>query len=150
MLASTSLYPVRTTPLSSNTSFSEDKSSLIDFPSYADFNDEGNTFLIKNSRAGQEKNEESHETRDDIAIWPHPSRHVDYLSHDWREEEIWATWKHLRSGRKVCNEVERLENASRRAWTKVMLKRKAVDPKTFDWYPSDLLYLGNISSDYFL
>ncbi|RDL29978.1 uncharacterized protein BP5553_10605 [Venustampulla echinocandica] len=30
---------------------------------------------------------------DDSAVQTQPSRHVDYLSHDWREEDVAATWR---------------------------------------------------------
>lgn len=37
---------------------------------------------------------------DDTAIRDDPSRQVDFLSHDWREEDIWASWRHIVSQRK--------------------------------------------------
>ncbi|CRK46211.1 hypothetical protein BN1723_006942 [Verticillium longisporum] len=30
---------------------------------------------------------------DDTAVRAQPTRHVDYLSHNWREEDIWSSWK---------------------------------------------------------
>ncbi|EWY79679.1 hypothetical protein FOYG_17165 [Fusarium oxysporum NRRL 32931] len=34
-------------------------------------------------------------TKDDMAISNRPSRHVDYLSHNWREEDIWSSWRYI-------------------------------------------------------
>jgi hypothetical protein len=31
---------------------------------------------------------------DDMAIQQKPTRHVDYLSHNWNEDVIWSSWKH--------------------------------------------------------
>ena len=53
-----------------------------------------------------------------------PLRNVDYLSHDWKEEDIWTSWKHIISERKVYNDSARLENASWRAWMKSKNKLK--------------------------
>jgi hypothetical protein len=38
---------------------------------------------------------------DDTSIKQEPSQHVDYLSHDWREEDIWSSWRHILSQRKA-------------------------------------------------
>ncbi|KAJ5517525.1 hypothetical protein N7527_009085 [Penicillium freii] len=32
---------------------------------------------------------------DDTLIEDEPSRHVDYLSHDWKEEDIWSSWREI-------------------------------------------------------
>jgi hypothetical protein len=110
------------------------KNSPIIFPSYAEFGDAGNAFLIENFAASEEALELSHETMDDISLCPVPSRHVDYLSHDWCEEDIWATWKRLQAKRQAPNMAERLENATWRAWAKVRLNLKTVSPESFNWY----------------
>ena len=36
---------------------------------------------------------------DDTAVRTQPSRHVDYLSHNWKEEDIWSSWKFMVSKR---------------------------------------------------
>ena len=46
------------------------------------------------------------------SIRTQPSRHVDYLSHDWREEDIWSLWKLIVSRRGDYNNSARLEHAS--------------------------------------
>lgn len=70
---------------------------------------------------------------DDTAVRNEPSRHVDYLSHDWREEDIWSSWRHIVSKRKVYGNSARLENASWRTWTKAKYHLKTVSPETLNW-----------------
>jgi len=70
---------------------------------------------------------------DDIAIKAQPSRHVDYLSHDWREEDIWSSWKHIVSRRGDYTNSARLENASWRTWMKAKNKLSTVSPETLNW-----------------
>jgi hypothetical protein len=70
---------------------------------------------------------------DDSAIRIEPSRHVDYLSHNWNEEDIWSSWKHIVSKRGVYNNSARLENASWRTWTKSKNKLKTVSPEKLNW-----------------
>ncbi|KAI9798840.1 MAG: hypothetical protein M1825_004963 [Sarcosagium campestre] len=70
---------------------------------------------------------------DDTAVRDEPSRHVDYLSHDWREEDIWASWRHIVSKRKVYGNSARLENASWRTWTKAKYRLRTVSPETLNW-----------------
>lgn len=49
---------------------------------------------------------------DDSAVQPLPSRHVNYLSHNWKEEDIWSSWRFIVSKRKGYDNSVRLENAS--------------------------------------
>lgn len=70
---------------------------------------------------------------DDTAVRIQPSRHVDYLSHNWKEEDIWSSWKHIVSKRGAYNNSARLENASWRTWTKAKNKLKTVSPETLNW-----------------
>ena len=109
------------------------KNSPIVFPSYSEFSENGTSFLIENFAAKVAHFEFAHETMDDISLSPNPSRHVDYLSHEWSEEDIWATWKRLQSKRQAPNVAERLENATWRAWAKVRLNLKTVSPESFNW-----------------
>lgn len=71
---------------------------------------------------------------DDIALRAQPSRHVDYLSHNWKEEEIWSSWKLIVSRRGDYSESARLENASWRTWMKSKYKLRTVSPETLNWY----------------
>ncbi|KAI9719173.1 MAG: hypothetical protein M1828_006355 [Chrysothrix sp. TS-e1954] len=70
---------------------------------------------------------------DDSAVQDEPSRQVDYLSHDWREEDIWSSWKHIVSRRNQYGEISRLENASWRQWAKQKDSLGTVRPETLNW-----------------
>ena len=70
---------------------------------------------------------------DDTAIRSEPSRHVDYLSHDWKEEDIWSSWRHIVTKRKVYKNSPRLENASWRSWAKSKNRLKTVSPEKLNW-----------------
>jgi len=70
---------------------------------------------------------------DDIDIRFEPSGHVDYLAHDWDEEDIWSSWGHVRSKRKECENSKRLENAAWRTWEKKRSNLKTVSPETLNW-----------------
>jgi Fungal protein of unknown function (DUF1752) len=71
---------------------------------------------------------------DDQAIEDQPTRHVDYLSHDWREEDIWSSWRYIVARRNVYSNSVRLENASWRTWTKVKYNLKTISPETLNWF----------------
>jgi len=73
-------------------------------------------------------------SEDDTAIRHEPSQHVDYLSHDWQEEDIWSSWRHIVTKRKIYGERSRLENASWRTWAKSKDKLKTVSPETLNWF----------------
>ncbi|KUI54049.1 hypothetical protein VP1G_01324 [Cytospora mali] len=70
---------------------------------------------------------------DDTAVGIQPTRHVDYLSHDWKEEDIWSSWKHIVSNREEFGNSARLENASWRTWMKAKNHLKTVSPETLNW-----------------
>ena len=70
---------------------------------------------------------------DDTAIESAPTRHVDYLSHNWKEEDIWSSWRHIVAKRKVYSNAPRLENASWRTWAKFKHQLKTVSPETLNW-----------------
>lgn len=70
---------------------------------------------------------------DDTAIENEPTRHVDYLSHNWKEEDIWASWRHIVAKRKAYSNSSRLENASWRTWAKSKYQLKTVSPETLNW-----------------
>lgn len=74
---------------------------------------------------------------DDTAIQSEPTRHVDYLSHNWKEEDIWASWRHIVAKRNVYSNSPRLENASWRTWTKSKYRLKTVSPETLNWYENE-------------
>jgi hypothetical protein len=71
--------------------------------------------------------------KDDTAMRGQPSRYVDYLSHDWKEEDVWSSWKHIVSKRKTYGSNARLENVLWRIWTKLQYRLKTVPPETLNW-----------------
>ncbi|KAJ5298010.1 hypothetical protein N7508_008259 [Penicillium antarcticum] len=70
---------------------------------------------------------------DDTSIEDEPSRHVDYLSHDWKEEDIWSSWRYVTSRRNDYSNGVRLENASWRTWAKAKHNLKTVSPESLNW-----------------
>ncbi len=70
---------------------------------------------------------------DDTAVRSHPSRHVDYLSHDWKEEDIWESWKYIVSRKREYNNAARLENASWRTWMKSKNNLQTVSAEKLNW-----------------
>ena len=70
---------------------------------------------------------------DDQALAPEPTRHVDYLAHDWKEEDIWSSWRYIVAKRKAIPNSIRLENASWRTWTKAKNNLKTVSPEKLNW-----------------
>jgi len=73
-------------------------------------------------------------SEDDTAVRPEPSQHVDYLSHEWKEEDIWSSWRHIVDHRRLYGERSRLENASWRTWAKQQFKLKTTSPESLNWY----------------
>jgi Fungal protein of unknown function (DUF1752) len=102
--------------------------------------DEPESFVDEDSPARHEElrripSLESPQTiHDDQAVEDQPTRHVDYLSHEWKEEDIWSSWRHIVARRHVYNNSVRLENASWRTWTKAKYKLTTVSPETLNWY----------------
>ncbi|CAG9995976.1 unnamed protein product [Clonostachys byssicola] len=70
---------------------------------------------------------------DDTAVCSRPSRHVDYLSHDWKEEDIWSSWRYIVTRRGEFEHSPRLENASWRTWMKVKNNLKTISAETINW-----------------
>lgn len=63
-----------------------------------------------------------------------PSRQVDYLSHEWRESDIWSSWRYIRRKKAwYPQNAARLENASWRTWAKSKYKLKTITPETVNW-----------------
>lgn len=70
---------------------------------------------------------------DDTAVTHHPTQHVDYLSHNWREEDIWLSWRYITSKRSDFANAPRLENASWRSWLKAKYRLKTISPENLNW-----------------
>lgn len=77
--------------------------------------------------------EQVEHAEDDTAVKQRPTHHVDYLSHDWREEDIWSSWRYIVSKRGEYTNGPRLENASWRTWMKNKYRLKTVSPETLNW-----------------
>ena len=78
--------------------------------------------------------EQPRTTEDDTAIRKEPTAHVDYLSHSWAEEDLWASWRYIVSKRKVYGNSIRLENAVWRSWNKLKYQFTTIEPGNLDWY----------------
>lgn len=70
---------------------------------------------------------------DDTAIASRPSRQVDYLSHEWKEEDIWSSWRYIVNRRNEFPNSARLENASWRTWAKAKNNLKTISPEALNW-----------------
>ncbi|KAF8809512.1 hypothetical protein BYT27DRAFT_7136157 [Phlegmacium glaucopus] len=79
---------------------------------------------------------------DDSSLSTLPRAQVDYLSHDWQEEDVWKSWRKMtRQKNEIANGM-RLENASWRTWWKQRNKLKTVSPETLNWLKdSDVTWL---------
>lgn len=67
---------------------------------------------------------------------------VDYLSHDWKDEDVWNSWKAMTKRKNEIANGLRLENASWRTWAKHRGKLKTVSPQTLNWLKeSDVTWL---------
>ena len=84
--------------------------------------------------------------QDDTDAMREPERHVDYLSHAWKESEISNSWKYIVLKKKKRDtdlvNATRLENASWRTWAKARNHLKTVSPATVNWSKdSDITWL---------
>ncbi|EED15947.1 protein phosphatase type 1 complex subunit Hex2/Reg1, putative [Talaromyces stipitatus ATCC 10500] len=87
---------------------------------------------------------------DDASIESEPERHVDYLSHDWREEDIWTSWRYVVARKDRYSNGVRLENASWRTWAKNKYGLRTVSPETLNWLKDcDVTWLyGPLQTDF--
>jgi hypothetical protein len=72
--------------------------------------------------------------KDDTAVRFEASRHVDYLSRDWLEGDIWASRKYIATRRKSFANSHRLENTLWRTWGKRRGNVKTISPESLNWY----------------
>jgi hypothetical protein len=72
-------------------------------------------------------------SRDDSTLEREPTRHVDYLAHEWKLEDIWSSWRYVVARRKVYSNSVRLENASWRTWAKAKDNLRTVTPESLNW-----------------
>jgi hypothetical protein len=72
--------------------------------------------------------------QDDQALLPEPTTHVDYLSHEWTEEDIWLSWSYVLHRRGTLANHVRLENALWRSWLKTKDHLKTMPPESLNWF----------------
>ncbi|KAG1881080.1 hypothetical protein F4604DRAFT_1922101 [Suillus subluteus] len=65
---------------------------------------------------------------DDTAVSDLPRGQVDYLSHEWREEDVWRSWRSMTRLKNEITNGMRLENASWRTWWKQRNKLSTITP----------------------
>ncbi|KAF5725213.1 hypothetical protein FMUND_41 [Fusarium mundagurra] len=88
---------------------------------------------VSHDTLGPDTPDHGEHTKDDMAVSSRPSRQVDYLSHNWREEDIWSSWRYIVMRRgKLPNSI-RLENAVWRTWAKAKNNLKTISPDMLDW-----------------
>ncbi|EFR02214.1 hypothetical protein MGYG_05217 [Nannizzia gypsea CBS 118893] len=68
---------------------------------------------------------------DDSFVEREPSRHVDYLSHPWREEDVWSSWRYIAARKEDYESGHRLENAAWRSWARIRFG--------LGWFPAEAL-----------
>lgn len=79
---------------------------------------------------------------DDNDITYEPSRHVDYLSYNWKESDLSKSWKYIVLKRKDVANSARLENASWRTWAQAKYHLKTISPESVNWLKdSDVTWL---------
>lgn len=71
---------------------------------------------------------------DDSSIEREPTRHVDYLSHNWREEDVWSSWRYIVDRKDTYEQGARLENAAWRSWSKLRFGLGTITPESLNWY----------------
>ncbi|KAL8943525.1 MAG: hypothetical protein Q9216_000983 [Gyalolechia sp. 2 TL-2023] len=105
------------------------KCSSSEIPTPSDSVPSGSSHLNKEAT----KTGASGPAGDDMDLKEEPTRHVDYLSHNWKEEDIWTSWRHIVARRNSYSNSTRLENASWRTWAKSKYRLKTVSPETLNW-----------------
>ncbi|KAI0366976.1 hypothetical protein BV20DRAFT_951134 [Pilatotrama ljubarskyi] len=79
---------------------------------------------------------------DDSSFVTLPEGQVDYLSHNWKEEDVWRSWRSMTRQKNAIANGMRLENASWRTWWKQRNKLRTISPETLNWLKdSDVTWL---------
>ena len=71
---------------------------------------------------------------DDSVAQPRPQVNVDYLSHDWQEEDLWMSFRYLKSSPRDTRNQDRMENALWRTWAQKQRDLDRTNPLTIGWY----------------
>ncbi|KAF8494258.1 hypothetical protein JB92DRAFT_2835005 [Gautieria morchelliformis] len=79
---------------------------------------------------------------DDSSLDTQAIGQVDYLSHNWQEEDVAKSWRNMTRRKDSIQNGARLENASWRTWWKQRKKLPTVSPETLNWLKdSDVTWL---------
>lgn len=70
---------------------------------------------------------------DDSMITHEATQNADYLSLQWKDEDIWDTKKYIRRRRTQLKNYQRLENALWRVWAKQGKKLPYFPPRLLRW-----------------
>jgi hypothetical protein len=70
---------------------------------------------------------------DDSSLDTQAVGQVDYLSHDWQEEDVAKSWRNMTRRKDSIQNGARLENASWRTWWKQRNNLPTVSPETLNW-----------------
>ena len=89
----------------------------------------------------EKRHVDEEEAKDDHWVRHEPTRHVDYLSHEWDEVDIWSSWRYVNTkerrkqfdSKEALQNGERLENAAWRTWTKAKYNLKTTTPESLNW-----------------
>ncbi|EXM14521.1 hypothetical protein V3481_018676 [Fusarium oxysporum f. sp. vasinfectum] len=111
----------------------ETSSSFRSGSSYAISTEDHATSKLSNGILRPGTPDHSECTKDDMAVSSRPSHQVDYLSHDWREEDIWSSWRYIVMRRGDLSDSVRLENAVWRTWMKAKYNLTTISPETLNW-----------------
>ncbi|KZV68013.1 hypothetical protein PENSPDRAFT_31255 [Peniophora sp. CONT] len=83
-----------------------------------------------------------HIPSDDTSLSTQARGQVDYLSHEWNEEDVARSWRNMTRQKNDIANGPRLENASWRTWWKQRNKLKTISPETLNWLKdSDVTWL---------
>ena len=74
-----------------------------------------------------------HIVNDDTTRQTQARGQVDYLSHEWNEEDVARSWRNMTRQKNEIANGPRLENASWRTWWKQRNKLKTISPETLNW-----------------
>lgn len=110
---------------------SDNENEFINFPSYG--HDERR---VEKCDSGPELDHLIGNTvaaMDDMDLQQLPTQQVDYLSHDWREEDLWASWRHIVSTKDAHSSSARLENAAWRMWGRMRTNLQIISRESIEW-----------------
>lgn len=70
---------------------------------------------------------------DDLMVEHEATLNADYLSYEWRLEDLWATKRYIRRRKAQLKQYWRLENAIWRTWVKQEWKLQCSSARLIEW-----------------